>query len=158
MSQAAAELMATVFEQASLHPLAPVKPRVSVNEPEAPAVTVTVWLVAAPLMLPLPLMVQVYDVAPGGPEKALSVALGQAEGGPVIEQPTPTDWLQEVLPLAAVKVTLRSKPPVLGPALTPTEAVLPVPLDAVAKLAPALLFRSCACQVIVPLPPITDAV
>ena len=49
----------TIFEQVSVQPLAAVKLRLSVNEPGAVELTVTVCALAGPLMVPLPVMVQV---------------------------------------------------------------------------------------------------
>jgi hypothetical protein len=81
-----------------------------------------------------------------GAQNELAVELGQREGGPLIAQPTPTGWLQEVEPFAAVKVTLTSKLPPLEPVFTLTAAAVPVPVVGLVNVAPAVLLTNVQVQ------------
>src|SRR5438046_2674790 len=57
-------LTVTVFWHALLQPLEPVSARLNVNDPTPPALTVTVWLLVAPLIVPLPEIAQLYEAMP----------------------------------------------------------------------------------------------
>ena len=68
MAQLGDELIDTVLVQVLLHPLLLVIVRVKVNEPELPAITETDCELVEPLIVPLPLIDQLYEVMPPGLE------------------------------------------------------------------------------------------